>query len=98
MNIVILILLCVLAYALNELMSWADVKITELEERNYIKRYLNNDLNRFKVKKVLNEAKSHCLRCGFSREQAEQQAIDYVNEVIANGQIDNKYQLLKARA
>ena len=98
MNIVILILLCVSAYALNELMSWADVKITELEERNRVKKLLKSELFRFKVKKIINQAKTYCLDCGCSQEQAEYQAICYIKDIIQNNEIDNKYQLLKERA
>ena len=90
MNIIILILMCVAAYALNELLSYID-------EYQYRKQ-LRNDIYRFKVKKLINTCKKHCLACGFTREQAEYYAIQYIEEIRKNGLIDNKYQLLKEGA
>lgn len=90
MNIVILILLCVSAYALNELLSYID-------EYQYRKQ-LKNDIYRYKVKKLIIAAKKHGLDCGLTNEQAEQSAIGFIEEIRKNNEVDNKYQLLKARA
>ena len=90
MNILILILLCVTAYLLNALLSYLD----ECEFR----KQFRNDLYYHKVKKLINTCKRHCLACGFTREQAEYYAIQYIEEIRKNGLIDNKYQLLKEGA
>ena len=82
--------MCVSAYALNELLSYID-------EYRYRKQ-LRNDIYRYKVKKLIIAAKRHCLDCGLSNEQAEEQAIAYIEEVRKNNEVDNKFQLLKVRA
>ena len=101
MNIVILILMCVSAYALNELFSYVDQKVTEWEEfdrmREIRKKY-KGDLYRHKINALFREAKRVGLNCGYSPKQAEAKAINFLMEVKNNGLIDNKYQLLKERA
>ena len=94
MNIIILILMCVTAYLLNELLSYADRKFDEWQ----YKKQLNNDLYRFKVKKILNACKNHCLDCGYSRVEAERYAIRFINELRKTNQINEKYKLLKEGA
>ena len=102
MNIIILILLCVSAYLLNELFSYADAKYEEWQAENrkaeMLKKLANNDILQHKVVKLYDEAEKCCLCWGYSPEKAEHEALKFIASVIHNNEVDNKYQLLKEGA
>ena len=95
MNLIILIIAAVSAYVLTECFAIVNGLIAEWELQREEKKRYNNELYRFKVKKVLLTAYECGLQSGLTQKQAQTMAIRYIKDVENANLVDIKYNLIR---
>ena len=60
-----------------------------------LKKFYENDINRYKAKKIMQIAKNLFIENGYNEKEAERETIIYIDSVTRNGQLDEKYKLMK---
>lgn len=91
MNFLILLVAFSAAYIFTMFFDFFEKAYFNFERKNFYK----SDLNRFQAKKLLQEAKRLGIESGMSEDEAKLYAICYCDELRINGELSEKYKLLK---